>query len=188
MKKNFLFLITVLSLVIPGLVALLFFSTNKVRLDTSWVYVLPHINAWLNGTTALLLVLGWVLIKNQQPIYHRYVMLSAFFLGTLFLISYIIYHATVPSVVYGDTTGNGIITLEELSKIKYTRPIYLIVLISHILLAMVTVPLVLITFTYAFLRKMNHHKKIARYTFPIWLYVSLSGVVVYWMIKPYYLL
>ena len=114
-------------------------------------------------------------------------MISAFFLGSLFLIFYVIYHASIPTVVYGDMTGDGILTNKEFLQVKYWRKIYLIILISHILLAMATVPLVLLTFFFALQKKVDQHKKIAKYTLPIWLYVSLSGVLVYWMIKPYYL-
>ncbi len=187
MKKRFYLFIIIVSAFVPALVGWLFFSSKKLWLNMSWVHVLPHINAYINGTTAFLLVLGWFFIKNKKTSYHKYTMIAAFFLGIVFLISYVIYHATVPPVVYGDTTGNGILSAEELLHVKYWRKVYLAILFSHIVLAIITVPFVLMTFMYALLHKVASHRKIARYTLPIWLYVSISGVVVYFMIKPYYL-
>jgi len=129
---------------------------------------LPTLNAALNSTSAVLLAAGWVLIRRGHRAAHRAAMLSALSCSALFLASYLTYHAQVGSVRF---TGQGTI-----------RTVYFTVLISHTVLAMVIVPLVLVTVTRALRGRFAGHRAIARVTLPLWAYVSVTGVVVYWML------
>ncbi len=178
--------ISVVSVVIPLAVAVLIFM--PARLDTGdWVKFLPHLNAVINSATAGLLLLGLYFIKNQRVELHRAVMLSAFVLGALFLISYIIYHASVPSVKYGDLDADGILSAAEAEAVGSGRTIYLITLLSHIGLSIVVVPFVLMALYFALTNQFDKHKKAVKYGYPIWLYVSVTGVIVYFMIRPFYI-
>ncbi len=179
-------IIWVLSILIPVVVALLMFLPSRGVEETSWVYILPHLNSILNSTTVVILISGFFFIKNGHVQYHKTCMSIAFTLGTLFLVSYLIYHASAPSTVYGDINGDGQLDTSEEIALGSMRTVYLIILLSHILLAIVVVPFVLLTFYYALTNRFAKHRKIVRFTLPIWLYVSISGVVVYWMISPYY--
>ena len=132
------------------------------------VTVLPAVNATLNSIAAALLVSGYVLIRRGRVEQHRLCMLAAFATSTLFLVSYLVYHAHVGSQPY---TGHGPI-----------RVVYFTVLISHVTLAALIVPLALITLRRGLRRDDARHIAIARWTLPIWLYVSVTGVVVYWML------
>ena len=129
---------------------------------------LPTLNAVLNAASALLLLAGWRLIRNGQRRAHRGAMLAAVATSTLFLVSYLAYHARVGSVRF---TGQGAI-----------RAIYLSILVSHTILAAAIVPLVLVTAGRGLGGRFEAHRAIARYTLPLWLWVSVSGVVVYWML------
>jgi uncharacterized membrane protein YozB (DUF420 family) len=129
---------------------------------------LPALNATLNATSALLLLIGYVLIKRQQREAHEKVMLAALASSTLFLISYVVYHLQVGSVRF---TLTGPI-----------RAVYFFILITHVVLAIVIVPLVIATSLRAFRRRFEAHRRIARVTLPLWGYVSVTGVLVYWML------
>jgi putative membrane protein len=132
------------------------------------VHSLPALNATLNATAAVLLVTGYVLIRNRRWIAHRNVMTAALVCSVLFLTSYLIYHAQVGSVPF---PGHGA-----------PRTIYLTILVTHTILA-VTVPFLAgVTVVRAWRRRFPQHKRLARWTLPIWLYVSVTGVVVYWML------
>jgi len=160
------------SIVIPVVVAVLALSPKLELLSGFDLHILPFINAILNGTTSVVLVAGFFAIKNKNVKLHRRFMTSAIVLSVLFLVSYVLYHSSAPSTPYG-----GVGSL---------RTIYFTILISHILLAIVIVPLVLITFVRALSEKFDKHRKIARITLPLWLYVTVTGVIVYLMISPYY--
>ncbi|WP_226390551.1 DUF420 domain-containing protein [Penaeicola halotolerans] len=170
--KKYSRLIAIVSVLIPIVVAVLLFVPAKLSLSAEWVYLLPKINAVINSLTSVLLILGFIFIKKKMINQHRAVMSSAFVLGALFLVSYVVYHASAPSTSFG---GEGAI-----------RTIYYVVLLSHILLAAIVVPFVLFAFYFALTQKIEKHKKIVKWTFPIWLYVSVTGVIVYLMISPYY--
>ncbi|MBR9999719.1 MAG: DUF420 domain-containing protein [Cyclobacteriaceae bacterium] len=178
--------IMVVSVIIPLVVALLLFMPEKINLSGGWSTFLPHLNGFLNTLTSGILLLGYIFIKNGRVSQHKIMMSSAFVLGTVFLISYITYHATTASTIFGDSNGNGILELQEAAGIGAWRYIYLAILVSHILLAIIVVPFVLFAFYYALTARFDMHRKIVRYTLPVWLYVSVSGVVVYLMISPYY--
>lgn len=129
---------------------------------------LPAINATLNSISALFLVIGWMLIKNGRREQHRLAMLTAFAASTLFLVGYLVYHYHVGSRPY---EGQGAI-----------RVVYFVILISHIILAALTLPLALITLSQALRERWPSHRRIARWTLPIWLYTSVTGVIVYLML------
>ena len=172
MDRKYQFLIVLLSVAVPLLVGYLIYRPQMLNAQGKWVLMLPHINAAINGTTSLLLLAGLYFIRHKNVVYHRKVMISAFVLGALFLISYVVYHSTTPSTSYG---GEG-----------WVRSLYYFFLLSHILLAAVVVPLVLMALYYALKDKISQHKRIVKFAYPIWLYVSLTGVIVYLMISPYY--
>ncbi|MEQ9424755.1 MAG: DUF420 domain-containing protein [Cyclobacteriaceae bacterium] len=183
-KKSYSTII-IISVIVPLLVAYLLFSPEKTGLG-EWVKVLPHLHAILNSTCAVVLVVGLVLIKQGNIQAHRAAMSTAFILGALFLISYIIYHSSAGSVKYGDVDGDGVLTELELQAVGGYRTTYIILLLSHIGLSVVVVPLILLAFYYALSNKIDKHKAIVKYTWPIWFYVAVSGVLVYWMISGYY--
>ncbi|MAY84626.1 MAG: hypothetical protein CMP59_10880 [Flavobacteriales bacterium] len=164
-------LILIVSLLIPIVVAVLFFLPKNIEVG-EWVYYLPAANATINAITSIVLILAYVAIRRKDRVTHRRLMLFALVLSVLFLLCYVTYHSLTESTTFG---GEG-----------WIRSVYFFILLSHILLAIVIVPLVLITFTRALSQKFDKHKKIARITLPIWLYVALTGVVVYLMISPYY--
>ena len=165
--------IIVLSIIIPVAVAILF----KVKLKDFGVAVtplrfLPPIYATINGITAVLLVWAVVAVKKGNRRLHENLMKTAIGCSLVFLVLYIAYHMTTDSTPYG---GNGTL-----------RYVYFFILLSHILLSIAVIPLVLITYVRALAERFDRHKKIAKITFPIWLYVAVTGVVVYLMISPYY--
>ncbi len=133
---------------------------------------LPTVNAILNGTSAVLLVIGYYFIRRRRWKVHRAFMLTAFAVSTLFLVSYLIYHVHVGSMPF---QGQG-----------WIRPMYYAILISHIVLAAAIVPLALVTLAQAFRKRFVRHRGIARWTLPIWLYVSVTGVLVYLMLYHLY--
>ncbi len=163
--------INILSIAIPVAVALLIGIRQKLPLG-EWTSVLPHVIGGLNAVTSVLLVAAVVAIKQRKVELHRKLTTSAFVLGAVFLLTYITYHISNPSTSYG---GEGAV-----------RYVYYFLLISHILLSIVVVRYVLLAMYYALTQQFNDHKRIVKIAFPIWLYVSVSGVVVYLMISPYY--
>jgi uncharacterized membrane protein YozB (DUF420 family) len=133
---------------------------------------LPALNAALNATAATLLVIGYRLIRRGRINEHRRVMLAAFTASTLFLISYLVYHANVGSRPFPGQGG--------------VRVVYFTILITHVVLAAVIVPMALITLTHALRERFDRHRRIARWTLPLWLYVSVTGVIVYLMLYQMY--
>lgn len=168
-EKKFNRVITVVSIAIPVVVALLF----GIRLpNVEPLSFLPPIYAGTNGFTALLLLLALWAIKNGRQELHQRLMLSSLFLSLLFLVMYVAYHMTSDPTPYG---GEGLM-----------RYLYYFILVTHILLSIAVIPLVLKTYAKAYLKDFKGHRKLARITFPVWFYVAVTGVVVYLMIAPYY--
>jgi len=162
-------LITIVSIAVPVVVAILF----GVRLpNVEPLSFLPPIYASINGLTALLLLVALWSIKAKKITLHQNIMKTCIALSLSFLLMYVAYHMTSDSTPFG---GEGII-----------RTLYFILLVSHILLSIIIIPLVLHTYLRAYLKDFQGHKKLARITFPIWFYVAVTGVVVYLMISPYY--
>lgn len=173
LEKKFNKFIVIVSILIPVVVALLFSVKLKdFGYNVQPLSFLPPIYATINGITALVLVAGVLAIKNGKRILHERLMTTAIALSVAFLVMYVAYHMTSDSTKF---RGEGII-----------RPIYYFILISHIILSIAVIPLVLITYVRALAERFDRHKKIAKITFPIWLYVAVTGVVVYLMISPYY--
>ena len=162
-------LILIISLLLPVAVSGLYFMP-KFSLDT--VDFLPMVNAYVNGGVFLILILALVAIKKGNRQLHMKFMYSALILSVIFLISYVMHHATHDTVSYD---GEG-----------FLRFFYYFILITHIVLAIAIVPMVLISFSRALKEQFYLHKRIARITMPLWLYVSLTGVIVYLMISPFY--
>lgn len=171
-EKKYLRIITAVSIIIPIAVAVLMYMPRKESQGMNNVSTLPLFHAILNGTTFLVLLTGYFFIRRKEIHKHRSCMLIAFALSSVFLISYIIYHYQTPPSYYG---GEGII-----------RFVYFFVLLSHILLAGAIVPLALLALYRGITNQTEKHKKIAKWTLPLWLYVTFTGVVVYLMMAPYY--
>ncbi|MTI30545.1 DUF420 domain-containing protein [Xanthovirga aplysinae] len=185
-ENKYLGLIAVLSVAIPVVVAILLFSPTKFGVAGEWVKFIPHLNGVLNTATSLALITGFIFIKNKNVEMHRLCMTVAFIFGAIFLVGYVIYHSSAPSTVFGDLNGDGVLSEAEKAAVGGLRVVYLVLLITHIILAAVVVPFVLLAFYFALSNKIVKHKKIVKFTLPIWLFVSVSGVIVYLMIKPYY--
>ncbi len=169
-EKKYKKWIVILSIAIPLVVAVLF--GVKIPNATPLTF-LPPIYATINGITAVLLIAAVIAVKNKKIKLHENLMKTCIGLSVAFLGMYVAYHMTSNSTSFG---GEGII--------KY---IYFFILITHIVLSIAIIPLVLITYVKALAKRFDKHKKIAKITFPIWLYVAVTGVVVYLMISPYYI-
>ena len=168
-SKKYSKLITVVSILIPVVVAVLF----SVRLpNVAPLDFLPPIYASINALTALILVVAYVAIRKKKIKLHESLMKTAIALSLVFLVMYVAYHMTSDPTPFG---GGGMV--------KY---IYYFILISHIILSIGIIPMVLITYVRAISKRFVDHKKISVITFPIWLYIAITGVVVYLMIAPYY--
>ncbi len=152
----------------------------------SFIYKLPLLNACLNGTCSLLLIASLWAIKNKNIALHKKLNLSAFLLSALFLISYVTAHYFIPDTKFGDINHNHILEDAERALVSGIRPVYITILLSHIFLAVIVLPLVLLSFYYGLKDDRVKHKKLTRFSYPIWLYVTITGVVVYAMISPYY--
>ncbi|AUC74261.1 DUF420 domain-containing protein [Olleya sp. Bg11-27] len=166
--------IVVLSILIPIAVAVLFnVKLKDFGFNVEPLTFLPPIYAGINALTAVLLVLAFLAIKNKNIVLHKKLMSTAIGCSVIFLLMYVAYHMTSDSTKFG---GEGVI-----------RTVYFVILITHIALSIVVIPFVLITYVRAITNSIERHKKIARITFPLWLYVAVTGVIVYLMISPYYI-
>ncbi|WP_025740990.1 DUF420 domain-containing protein [Aquimarina pacifica] len=172
-EKKYKKWIVTLSIVIPLAVAALFgVNLRRLGFDVQPLTFLPPIYATINGLTAVLLLIALWAIKQKNIVLHKRLMKTAIFCSVLFLLLYIAYHMTSDSTKFGGEGG-----------IQY---VYYFILVTHIVLSIAVIPLVLITYVRALAERFDKHKKIARITFPIWLYVAITGVIVYCMISPYY--
>lgn len=172
-EKSLALIIYAVSIVICLAVAFLIYFPQALSLgggvDVSY---LPRFHAFLNGSCTLLLIAGYVAVRRRQYNVHKMLMVSCFLLSSIFLVSYVIYHSQAPATKFG---GEGVI-----------RPIYYTILLTHIVLAALILPLALFTISRSWRGEFAKHKKIARYTLPVWIYVTATGVIVYFMIAPYY--
>ncbi|MCC8359914.1 DUF420 domain-containing protein [Salinimicrobium sediminilitoris] len=164
--------ILVISILVPVLVLILMYLPERYDVLGGNFNNFPLFHAVLNFFTALLLIAGYLSMRKKELAWHRNLMISAFFLSAVFLVSYVISKISNEPVPYG---GEGVL--------KY---IYFFILITHILLSAIIVPLVLFTMYRGLTGEVGKHRKIARYTFPIWLYVAVTGVLVYLFMAPYY--
>jgi len=168
--QTYIPLIVTVSIVIPLVVAILMLlpSTESASSFTA----LPLFHAILNGLTAISLLVGYILIRSKRRKQHQYAMITALALSIIFLVSYVIYHFNTGHTSYG---GEGAM-----------RTIYFFILITHICLAVVIIPMALLSVYRGLTNQIDKHRKIARWTFPIWLYVAVTGVLVYLLMRPYY--
>lgn len=160
------------SVAIPLAVAVLLFMPTKVTALGDWVYFLPHMNAVINTAASIALIVGLVFIKQKKYSYHGATMTVAFALGAIFLVSYVIYHSAAESTSFG---GEG-----------FFRSVYYFLLITHIVFAAVALFPILFAYYYGYTDQREKHRKVVKFAYPIWFYVSVTGVIVYLMISPYY--
>lgn len=162
---------------------------ERVKLDVDLgfdVHVFALINAVINSCVSILLVAGMVTIKQRAYAAHKRVMLAAIILSALFLVSYIAHHLLAGDAKLGDVNGDNLVSEAEKAAVGGWRYFYFVLLITHILLAAIILPFILFTAYRALTGEYEKHKKLARYTWPLWLYVSITGVIVYLFISPYY--
>lgn len=173
------------------LVSVLIFSLvvimGRYKLDVGAdLSFLPPVHAVLNTLVALFLLVAFFAIKKKNVTLHRRAIAGAVVCSVIFLLCYVVYHGTQQEVKFGDADGNGVVDDLEKAKAGVTRTVYLLVLVSHILLAAVSLPFILITLSLGYTHHFARHKKMARWVFPLWLYVAATGPVCYLLLKPYY--
>lgn len=170
---------------VPVAVFLLLLYPDKISLG-GWTHHLPLFHACVNGVTTLLLLAALIAVKRGARTLHKRIMMGCVVLGGLFLLSYVLFHLSAEPTRYGDINHDGVLSSTELHKVGTMRYVYLFVLISHIVSAFPVVFLVLRALFHAYHVAFDKHKKAVQYAFPVWLYTSVTGVVVYLMIAPYY--
>jgi putative membrane protein len=179
--------IIAVSIIIPIAVAVLFSVKLKdFGFDVEPLSFLPPIYAGINGLTAVLLVAAVMTIKKGNRKLHERLMTFAIACSVVFLVMYVAYHMTAESAKFGDTNFDGRLDDAEKAAAGSIRYLYYFILLTHIALSVIIIPMVLFTYVRALAEQFDKHKKIAKITFPIWLYVAVTGVVVYLMISPYY--
>lgn len=183
--KFFLRLIWAVSAVVTLVVIILKLIPPPATIP-SFVYLLPHIIGGINASCAVLLIISLIFIKNKNIKAHKITNVITFILSALFLVFYILFHLYEKDTKFGDIDHNGILSTAELAKVGISRIIYLVILLTHIALAVIVLPLILISFLRGFSMQIDRHRKIVRWAYPIWLYVAVTGVIVYLMIVPYY--
>lgn len=183
--KKAYWLIIIFSVVVFTLVAAL--GNFKLSIHSNFdVHIFAKINAVINTAVALLLIAGLIAIKNRKYRLHRNIMISAMLLSILFLVSYIAHHLLAGEARFGDLNHDGLLSGEEKLQAGGLRVFYLLLLSTHILLAAIILPFILFTAYRALTSEWPSHKKLAKYTWPLWLYVAVTGPVVYFLISPYY--
>lgn len=178
-------LIGVVSFVVFAAVASL--SKIEVKADLGFdVHIFAAANAVINSIVAVLLVVALILVKQKKYVQHKKIMLAAMVLSVLFLVSYIAHHLLTGDTLYGDADHNKLVDETEKAAVSGTRLVYLIILLTHIFLAAIILPFILFTAYRGLTSEFPKHRKIAKITWPIWFYVSLTGPIVYLMISPFY--
>lgn len=172
---------------VSGVVVLLVGVMRRVKfqapVDTS---VLPPVHATLNAATAAVLVAALVAIKRKAVALHQRLMVTALGTSALFLLSYVAYHLTQRDVLFGDSDHDHVVSAAERAAVGAERPLYLALLATHVVLAAAVLPFVLFTFNRAYTRQFARHRAMARWVFPLWLYVAVTGPACYLMLRPYY--
>lgn len=159
----------------------------RLELDPGFnVHIFATINAFINSAIALLLVMALVAVKNGKYRLHKRLMTTALILSVLFLVSYIAHHLLTGEAKFGDSNHDGLVSEEEKLLVGNVRIVYYFILATHIFLAAIILPFILFTAYRALTAEYVLHKKLARITWPLWLYVAVTGPVVYWLISPYY--
>ena len=180
-------LIIVFSVIVFAAVSILgrYNLAGKINLPFD-VHLFALANAIMNGAVAVLLLAGLIAVKQKNYQLHKKIMLTAMLLSVLFLVSYICHHLLAGETVYGETDGIKGLSAAELTAAGSMRTLYLIILSTHIPLAGLALPFILFAAYRALVGEYDKHKKIVRIIWPIWMYVAVTGVIVYWMIRPYY--
>ena len=167
--------------------AVLILGRYKLQINTSFdIHIFAKINAVINTAVACLLIAALVAVRQQKYHVHKNLMLAAMFLSVLFLVSYIAHHLLAGEAKFGDLNRDGLVSAIEKSEVGVVRIFYLVLLATHIVLAAVILPFILFTAYRALTSDWPAHKKLAKYTWPLWLYVAVTGPVVYFLISPYY--
>lgn len=183
-KKARIFIFTVSVIVFAAVVIL---SRVKLELDLPFnVHVFATANAIINSMVSICLLAGLISVKQHKYSLHKKIMLTAIILSVLFLVSYIAHHLLAGETKFGDTNHDGILSDEEGLLVGSTKTIYYILLLTHIPLAAIILPFILFTAYRALTGEYEKHKKLTRFTWPLWFYVAVSGVIIYRMISPYY--
>jgi putative membrane protein len=178
-------LIWSVSIIVFAVVALL----SRVQLHVTLpfdVHLFAKANAIINSMVAVLLIAGLITAKAGKYRLHKRIMLTAIVLSVLFLMSYICHHLFAGETKYGDLDGDGVLSMNETMLAGSARVFYIILLMTHIPLASIILPVILFTAYRALIGEYEKHRRLVRITWPIWFYVAVSGVLVYWMISPYY--
>lgn len=183
-KKASVLILVFSVIVFTAVVAL---SRVKLNADLGFdIHIFARINAIINSIVSVLLVAALLAVKSKRYTQHKKLMLTAMFLSVLFLVSYICHHLLAGDTIFGDLNHDGILSEAEKSHVGSARILYRLVLFTHIPLAGLILPFILFTAYRAMVGEWEKHKKLARITWPVWLYVAITGVLVYWMISPYY--
>jgi putative membrane protein len=185
-EKKYTLAIIIVSIAIPAAVTFLILGLHT-KLDIGFnTHSLPLFHAILNSSTAILLLASLYFIRHRQVVAHKRANWTAVVLSTVFLVSYVIYHATNPSTRFGDLNHDGLLSDAEKLQAGPLRYVYYFILTTHIMLSAIIIPFVLFTMQRAYQERFDKHRRLARITWPMWLYVAVTGVVVYVMISPYY--
>ena len=185
LAKKLNLLVWIISAAVLGLVVMM----QKIKIplpEGADLSSLPGFHALLNSMAAVFLALAIRAIKNGKVILHQKMIYAAFIYSLVFLLSYVTYHITTPATLFGDANKDGLLSSAEREAVSGTRPYYLFILISHIGLAALSFPFILRTFVHAFTNQFEKHRKLSKKVFPVWLYVAVTGPVVYIFLQPYY--
>jgi putative membrane protein len=185
LAKKLNLLVWIISAAVLGLVLMM----QKIKIplpEGADLSSLPGFHALLNSMAAVFLVLAIRAIKKGKVILHQKMIYAAFICSLVFLLSYVTYHITTPATLFGDANKDGLLSSAEREAVSGTRPYYLFILISHIGLAALSFPFILRTFVHAFTNQFEKHRKLSKKVFPVWLYVAVTGPVVYFFLQPYY--
>ena len=185
LAKKLNLLVWIISAAVLGLVVVM----QKIKIplpEGADLSSLPGFHALLNSMAAIFLVLAIRAIKKGKVILHQKMIYAAFICSLVFLLSYVTYHITTPATLFGDANKDGLLSSAEREAVSGTRPYYLFILISHIGLAALSFPFILRTFVHAFTNQFEKHRKLSKKVFPVWLYVAVTGPVVYFFLQPYY--
>ncbi len=183
--KKAAWLIGIFSVVVFTVVVLL----GKIKLNIQLgfdVHIFAMANAFINATIAILLLAALVAVKQQQYLLHKKLMSTALVLSIVFLVSYIAHHLLAGEAKFGDANHDGVLSEIEIAAVSATRILYYIILATHIFLAAIILPFILYTAYRGLTAEFPAHKKLAKITWPLWLYVAITGPLVYWFISPYY--
>ena len=185
LAKKLNLLVWIVSAAVLGLVVMM----QKIKIplpEGADLSSLPGFHALLNSMAAVFLILAIWAIKKGKVLLHQKMIYAAFICSLVFLLSYVTYHITTPATLFGDANKDGLLSSAEREVVSGTRPYYLFILISHIGLAALSFPFILRTFVHAFTNQFEKHRKLSKKVFPVWLYVAVTGPVVYIFLQPYY--